>query len=95
VQHRHHRRPLTLREEAEMLTRYSCLQRAEYLHEVWCTPSRGPAVAHALQREVAEALTRLSRKVDILTLQRISGHIDINQLSAYYRETPADIAKRL
>ena len=51
-------RTLTLREEAEMLTRYSSLQRAEYLHEVWCTPSRGPAVAHALQREVAEALGR-------------------------------------
>jgi hypothetical protein len=28
VQHRHHRRPLTLREEAEMLVRYSSLQRA-------------------------------------------------------------------
>lgn len=37
----------------------------------------------------------LREEVDILTLQRISGHIDINQLSAYYRETPADIAKRL
>ena len=49
-------RTLTLREEAEMLTRYSSLQRAEYLHEVWCTPSRGPAVAHALQRALAEAL---------------------------------------
>ena len=95
MQHRHHRRPLTLREEAEMLTRYSSLQRAEYLHEVWCTPSRGPAVAHALQREVAEALTRMSRRVDILTLQKISGHIDIGQLAYYYRETPADIAKRL
>ena len=42
-----------------------------------------------------EALTRLSRRVDILTLQRISGHIDINQLAGYFRESPADIAKRL
>ena len=50
MQHRHHRRPLTLREEAEMLVRYSSLQRAEYLHEVWCTPSRGPAVVAADQR---------------------------------------------
>lgn len=42
-----------------------------------------------------EALTRLSRRVDILTLQRISGHIDINQLACYFKESPADIAKRL
>jgi hypothetical protein len=35
-------------------------------------------------------------RLDVLTLQRISGHIDINQLaSAYYRESAADIAKRL
>ena len=42
-----------------------------------------------------EALTRMSRRVDILTLQKISGHIDIGQIAYYYRETPADIAKRL
>lgn len=42
-----------------------------------------------------EALTRMSRRVDILTLQKISGHIDIGQLASYYRESPADIAKRL
>jgi integrase len=42
-----------------------------------------------------EALTRMSRRVDILTLQKISGHIDIGQLAAYYKESPADIAKRL
>lgn len=43
-----------------------------------------------------EALTILARRVDVLTLQKISGHIDINQLSsAYYRESPEDIAKRL
>lgn len=44
----------------------------------------------------AEALTRLARKVDVLTLARISGHKDINLLlSTYYRETAADIAARL
>lgn len=44
----------------------------------------------------AEALTLLARKVDVLTLQRISGHLDLNQLgSTYYRESAADIAKRL
>ena len=42
-----------------------------------------------------ESLTRLSRRVDILTLQRISGHIDVNQLACYFKESPADIAKRL
>lgn len=43
----------------------------------------------------ATALTLLSRKVDILTLQRISGHRDINQLTVYYRESSAAIAARL
>lgn len=49
-------RPLTLAEEAQMLLGYTTLQRAEYLHEVWCNPNRGPAVAHALQRELAAAM---------------------------------------
>lgn len=43
----------------------------------------------------AEALTRLARKVDVLTLARISGHADIRQLMTYYRETAEDIAARL
>ena len=44
----------------------------------------------------ADALTRMSRKVDVLTLAKISGHRDLNQLlDAYYRETPAQIAARL
>lgn len=44
----------------------------------------------------AEALTLLARRVDVLTLQRISGHADINILSkSYYRETPEQIAARL
>lgn len=42
-----------------------------------------------------EALTLLSRKVDVLTLQKISGHLDINQLAAYYRESPEQVAARL
>lgn len=43
-----------------------------------------------------EALTLLSRKIDVQTLQKISGHADINVLiQHYYRETPEDIAKRL
>lgn len=43
----------------------------------------------------ATALTLLSRKVDILTLQRISGHRDLGQLSVYYRPTAAQLAKLL
>jgi integrase len=44
----------------------------------------------------AAALTRLARKVDVMTLARISGHRDLNQLlKSYYRESPAEIAARL
>ena len=44
----------------------------------------------------AEALTRLARKVDVLTLAKISGHKDLRILqSAYYRETAEQIAARL
>jgi integrase len=44
----------------------------------------------------AEALTRLARKVDVLTLAKISGHKDVSLLSnTYYRESAEDIAARL
>jgi integrase len=44
----------------------------------------------------ATALTHLARKVDVLTLQRISGHKDIRTLSnVYYRESAESIASRL
>lgn len=44
----------------------------------------------------ATALTLLARKVDVLTLARISRHRDINLLhQVYYRESAADIAARL
>lgn len=43
-----------------------------------------------------EALTRLARRVDVMTLARISGHKDLNLLlSTYYRESTASIAARL
>jgi integrase len=43
-----------------------------------------------------EALTRLARKVDVMTLARISGHKDISLLyRVYYGETAEDIARRL
>ncbi len=44
----------------------------------------------------ATALTRLSKKVDALTLARISGHRDLKQLlSTYYRTTADEIAAGL
>jgi len=44
----------------------------------------------------AEALTRLARRVDVLTLARISGHKDIKLLAnVYFRESAEDIAKRI
>ena len=43
----------------------------------------------------ATALTLLSRRVDLLTLQRVSGHLDLRQLTDYYRERAEDIAARI
>ena len=43
----------------------------------------------------AAALTSMSRRVDLLTLARISGHRDLSQLQIYYRSTAAQIADRL
>ncbi len=44
----------------------------------------------------AEALTRLARKVDVMTLSKISGHKDVRILvGTYYRETAEQIAARL
>lgn len=44
----------------------------------------------------AAALTKLSRKVDVMTLAKISGHRDLSiLLNAYYREDAESIARRL
>jgi len=43
----------------------------------------------------AEAITRLSKKLDVLALARMIGHKNISQLMTYYRETAGDLAKRL
>lgn len=41
----------------------------------------------------ADALTRLSKRMDVMRLAKISGHRDLNQLlESYYRETAADVA---
>lgn len=41
------------------------------------------------------AITRLSRKLDILALARMVGHKDLRQLNTYYNETAEELAKRL
>lgn len=44
----------------------------------------------------ATALTLLARRYDVMTLARISGHKDINELyNTYYRESAEDVAARL
>lgn len=43
----------------------------------------------------AWALTQMARKVDVLTLARISGHRNVSQLSTYYRATAEQIAAML
>jgi integrase len=44
----------------------------------------------------ATALTLLSRRVDVLTLAAVSGHLDLRTLrEVYYRERPEDIAARI
>lgn len=44
----------------------------------------------------AAALTWLSKRYDVMTLAKISGHVDINELfNTYYRESEHDIAARL
>lgn len=41
------------------------------------------------------AITRLSRKLDVLALARMVGHSDLKQLQTYYNESAEDLAKRL
>ncbi|MDR3005482.1 MAG: tyrosine-type recombinase/integrase [Acidovorax sp.] len=44
----------------------------------------------------ATSLTLLSKRVDVMTLARISGHVNINELfNTYYRESAEDIAARI
>ncbi len=41
------------------------------------------------------AITRLSRKLDVLALARMVGHRDLRQLQAYYNESAEELARRL
>ena len=43
----------------------------------------------------SEAITRLSKKLDVLQLAKMIGHRDIRSLMFYYAEKPEDIADRL
>lgn len=43
----------------------------------------------------AEAIWRLSKKLDVLQLARMIGHRDIKSLMLYYDESPSELAKRL
>lgn len=42
-----------------------------------------------------EATTRLSRRVDVLALARITGHRNVGELLTYFNESAEDLAKRL
>ena len=42
-----------------------------------------------------EAITRLCKKLDVLSLARMIGHADIRELNTYYNATAEDIAKYL
>ncbi|KFI24128.1 site-specific integrase, partial [Paenirhodobacter enshiensis] len=41
------------------------------------------------------AITRLSKKLDVLALARMVGHTDLRQLQTYYNETAEELARRL
>lgn len=67
--------------------------------------SRDALFRKAMKRAVVEgltfhdsrhlAITRLSKKLDILALARMVGHRDLRQLQVYYNESAKDIAARL
>lgn len=42
-----------------------------------------------------EAVTRLSKKLDVLALARMIGHKNIRELMTYYNETAEELAARL
>ena len=43
----------------------------------------------------AEAIWRLSKKLDVMQLARVIGHRDLKSLLHYYAESAADMARRL
>jgi integrase len=103
----HTKRPrfVPITKQAARLLAVLCKGKAENLFTVTAASKDAlfrKAVAHCgivgmtFHDSRAEALTLLSRRVDLLTLQKISGHADINVLAgSYYRESPEDVAARL
>jgi integrase len=57
--------------------------------------ARAGVVNLTLHDSRAGALTSMARRVDVLTLARVSGHKNVSQLLTYYRASPEEIAKRL
>jgi integrase len=43
----------------------------------------------------SEAVTRLSKKLDVMALAKMIGHRDLRSLMFYYSEKPEDIADKL
>ena len=41
------------------------------------------------------AITRLSKRLDVLALARMTGHRDLKQLQRYYNESAEELAGRL
>lgn len=64
-----------------------------------------PAASKAFQRATvngahfhdarSEAITRLSKKLDVMQLAKMIGHRDLKSLMIYYAEKPEDIADKL
>ena len=58
--------------------------------------NRPPALADLhFHDSRAEAIWRLSKKLDVLQLARVIGHRDLKSLMHYYAESASDMAKRL
>lgn len=70
--------------------------RSDQLDALW-RKIRGKAAADGLHFHDSrhEAVTRLSKKLDVLALAKMIGHRDIRMLMVYYDESAADLAKRL
>lgn len=56
---------------------------------------RAKIVGFTFHDSRSEAITRLSKKLDILELADMVGHRDLNSLRFYYRSSPDEIADKL
>ena len=58
-------------------------------------PVFGTGLAWVFHDTRHEAITRLCKKLDVLSLARMIGHADIRELNTYYNATAEDIANYL